>query len=129
MVDTTIGWRFPNKNNRSYYPYSMGETAENVAQRWKYRVRLKMSLRWNPNRRFLALSAEKWNDEIIAVELVQDQLVSWVTKDEHPRDTSLEKLARLKPALRRMEQLQQVIQPASMTVRQPLLASEEAVKL
>jgi acetyl-CoA C-acetyltransferase len=50
---------------------------------------------------FAALSAEKWNDEIIAVELVQDQLVSWVTKDEHPRETSLEKLARLKPAFKK----------------------------
>ncbi len=36
MADTTIGWRFPNKKlTDQYYPYSMGETAENVAQRWK----------------------------------------------------------------------------------------------
>jgi len=103
MVDTTIGWRFPNKNlTEQYYPYSMGETAENVAQRWKIsrtaqdEFALESQLKY-----FAALSAEKWNDEIVAVELVQDQLVSWVTKDEHPRETSLEKLARLKPAFKK----------------------------
>ena len=103
MVDTTIGWRFPNKNlTDQYYPYSMGETAENVAQRWKIsrtaqdEFALESQLKY-----FAALSAEKWNDEIVAVELVQDQLVSWVTKDEHPRETSLEKLARLKPAFKK----------------------------
>lgn len=103
MVDTTIGWRFPNKNlTDQYYPYSMGETAENVAQRWKIsrtaqdEFALESQLKY-----FAALSAEKWNDEIIAVELVHDQLVSWVTKDEHPRETSLEKLARLKPAFKK----------------------------
>ncbi len=103
MVDTTIGWRFPNKNlTDQYYPYSMGETAENVAQRWKIsraaqdEFALESQLKY-----FAALSSEKWNDEIVAVELVQDQLVSWVTKDEHPRDTSLEKLARLKPVFKK----------------------------
>ena len=103
MVDTTIGWRFPNKNlTDQFYPYSMGETAENVAQRWKIsrtaqdEFALESQLKY-----FAALSAEKWNDEIVAVELVQDQLVSWVTKDEHPRETSLEKLARLKPAFKK----------------------------
>jgi 3-oxoadipyl-CoA thiolase len=103
MVDTTIGWRFPNKNlTDQYYPYSMGETAENVAQRWKIsraaqdEFALESQLKY-----FAALSAEKWNDEIMAVELVQDQLVSWVTRDEHPRETSLEKLARLKPAFKK----------------------------
>jgi acetyl-CoA C-acetyltransferase len=103
MVDTTIGWRFPNKNlTDQYYPYSMGETAENVAQTWKIsrtaqdEFALESQLKY-----FAALSAEKWNDEIVAVELVQDQLVSWVTKDEHPRETSLEKLARLKPAFKK----------------------------
>jgi 3-oxoadipyl-CoA thiolase len=100
MVDTTIGWRFPNKSlTDQYYPYSMGETAENVAQRWKIsrtaqdEFALESQLKY-----FAALASEKWNDEIVAVELVQDQLVSWFTKDEHPRETSLEKLARLKPA-------------------------------
>ena len=103
MVDTTIGWRFPNKNlTDHYYPYSMGETAENVAQRWKISRTAQDEFALESQQKyFAALSAEKWNDEIIAVELVQDQLVSWVTKDEHPRDTSMEKLARLKPAFKK----------------------------
>jgi 3-oxoadipyl-CoA thiolase len=100
MVDTTIGWRFPNKKlTDEYYPYSMGETAENVAQRWKIsRTAQDEFALESQSKYFAALGAEKWNDEIIAVELVQDQLVTWFTRDEHPRETSLEKLSRLKPA-------------------------------
>jgi len=100
MVDSTIGWRFPNKKlTDQYYPYSMGETAENVAQRWKIsrnaqdEFALESQLKY-----FKALSTEKWDDELVAVELMQDQLITWFTKDEPPRETSLEKLARLKPA-------------------------------
>ncbi len=131
MVDTTIGWRFPNKNlTEQYYPYSMGETAENVAQRWKIsraaqdEFALESQLKY-----FAALSAEKWNDEIVAVELVQDQLVSWVTKDEHPRETSLEKLARLKPAFKKDGTVtagnSAGLNDGASAI---LLASEEAVK-
>jgi 3-oxoadipyl-CoA thiolase len=131
MVDTTIGWRFPNKKlTDQYYPYSMGETAENVAMRWKIsrmaqdEFALESQLKY-----FAALAAEKWNDEIVAVELIQDQLVTWFTRDEPPRDTSLEKLARLKPAF---------LKEGTVTAGNSaglndgaaaiLLASEEAVK-
>jgi 3-oxoadipyl-CoA thiolase len=131
MVDTTIGWRFPNKNlTDQYYPFSMGETAENVAQRWKIsraaqdEFALESQLKY-----FAALTAEKWNDEIVAVELVQDQLVSWVTKDEHPRETSLEKLARLKPAFKKDGTVtagnSAGLNDGAAAI---LLASEEAVK-
>jgi 3-oxoadipyl-CoA thiolase len=131
MVDTTIGWRFPNKKlTDQYYPYSMGETAENVAQRWKIsrtaqdEFALESQLKY-----YAALEAERWNDEIVAVELVQDQLVTWFTKDEHPRETSMEKLSRLKPAF---------LKDGTVTAGNSaglndgaaamLLASEEAVK-
>ena len=131
MVDTTIGWRFPNKRlTDQYYPYSMGETAENVAQRWKIsrtaqdEFALESQLKY-----FTALTAERWNDEIVAVELVQDQLVTWFTRDEHPRESSLEKLSRLKPAF---------LKDGTVTAGNSaglndgaaaiLLASEEAVK-
>jgi len=100
MVDTTIGWRFPNKKlTEQYYPYSMGETAENVAQRWKISRNAQDEFALESQTKyFSALAAEKWDDEIAAVEILQDQLVTWVTRDEPPRETSLEKLARLKPA-------------------------------
>ncbi len=131
MVDTTIGWRFPNKKlTDQYYPFSMGETAENVAQRWKIsRMAQDEFALESQAKYFTALAAEKWNDEIVAVELMQDQLVSWVTKDEHPRETSMEKLSRLKPAF---------IKDGTVTAGNSagindgaaamLLASEEAVK-
>jgi 3-oxoadipyl-CoA thiolase len=131
MVDTTIGWRFPNKNlTDQYYPYSMGETAENVAQRWKIsrtaqdEFALESQLKY-----FAALSAEKWNEEMIAVELVQDQLVSWITRDEHPRETSMEKLARLRPAFKKDGTVtagnSSGLNDGAAAI---LLASEEAVK-
>jgi 3-oxoadipyl-CoA thiolase len=131
MVDTTIGWRFPNKKLTDvYYPYSMGETAENVAQRWKISRTAQDEFALESHAKyFSALAAEKWNDEIVAVELIQDQLVTWVTRDEHPRETSLEKLARLKPAF---------LKDGTVTAGNSaglndgasaiLLASEEAVK-
>ncbi|HTB26606.1 MAG TPA: acetyl-CoA C-acyltransferase [Puia sp.] len=131
MVDTTIGWRFPNKKlTDQYHPFSMGETAENVAQRWKIsRMAQDEFALESQTKYFTALAAEKWNDEIVAVELMQDQLVSWVTKDEHPRETSMEKLARLKPAF---------LKDGTVTAGNSagindgaaalLLASEEAVK-
>jgi 3-oxoadipyl-CoA thiolase len=131
MVDTTIGWRFPNKKlTDHYYPYSMGETAENVAQRWKIsRIAQDEFALESQTKYFAALAAEKWNDELVAVEIMQDQLISWFTKDEPPRDTSMEKLARLKPAF---------IKEGTVTAGNSsgindgaaalLLASEEAVK-
>jgi acetyl-CoA C-acetyltransferase len=45
-----------------------------------------------------AKAANKWNDEIAAVEIGKKGLISWVVDDEHPRDTSLEQLSALKPA-------------------------------
>jgi len=131
MVDTTIGWRFPNKNlTDQFYPYSMGETAENVAQRWKISRTAQDEFALESQQKyFAALSAEKWNDELVAVELVQDQLVSWVTKDEHPRETSLEKLARLKPAFKKDGTVtagnSAGLNDGAAAI---LLASEEAVK-
>jgi acetyl-CoA C-acetyltransferase len=108
----------------------MGETAENVAQRWKISRTAQDEFALESQQKyFAALSAEKWNDEIIAVELVQDQLVSWVTKDEHPRDTSLEKLARLKPAFKK-DGTVTAGNSAGLNdgAAALLLASEEAVK-
>ena len=86
MADTTIGWRFPNKKlTDQYYPYSMGETAENVAQRWKIsRMAQDEFALESQTKYFAALAAEKWNDEIVAVELLQDQLVTLVHAGRTP---------------------------------------------
>jgi acetyl-CoA C-acetyltransferase len=100
IFDSTIGWRFINKRLADqYYPYSMGETAENVARQWKISRHAQDEFALaSQEKYFAALQAEKWGDEIVAVEMMNDRLVTWFSKDEHPRDTSLEKLGRLKPA-------------------------------
>jgi 3-oxoadipyl-CoA thiolase len=102
--DTTLGWRFVNpKLAAAYYPYSMGETAENVAERWHVaRDRQDAFALLSQQRAVAAIEAGVFDDQIVAVEVPQrkgDPIV--VARDEHPRaDTSLEALAKLKPAFR-----------------------------
>lgn len=100
MFDTTMGWRFVNKNlSALHHPFSMGETAENVAKQWKIsRTEQDEFALTSQQRYFAAKDAAKWADEIAAVELNNKGLISWVVNDEHPRETSLDKLASLKPA-------------------------------
>ena len=101
IFDTTIGWRFPNKKlNAMYYPYSMGETAENVASQWKISRHAQDEFAFESQQKyFAALASGKWTDEIIPVELTpnKDEQVIF-QRDEHPRQTTMEKLAQLKPA-------------------------------
>jgi len=100
MQDTTLGWRFVNKRLADmYYPYSMGETAENVARQWNIsREEQDVFAFRSQEKYFAAKDDNKWDDEITAVEVYNKDLVSWVVNDEHPRKTSIEKLATLKPA-------------------------------
>jgi 3-oxoadipyl-CoA thiolase len=100
VFDTTLGWRFTNsKLAEQYYPYSMGETAENVAKKWNIsrEEQDEFALR-SQEKYFTAKKANKWDDEIAPIEVYNDRLVSWIIHDEHPRQTSIEKLASLKPA-------------------------------
>lgn len=99
--DTTIGWRFTNKKlAEMHYPFSMGETAENVARQWNItREEQDMFACSSQQKYFEAKAAGKWTNEIIPVEITpnkEDQVI--FSADEHPRSTSLEKLAGLKPA-------------------------------
>ncbi len=104
IYDTTIGWRFTNpKLADMYYPYSMGETAENVAERWGISREEQDAFALSSQQKCAAaMQAGRFADEIIPVTVPQkkgDPIV--VDTDEHPRpDTTLEKLARLKPAFR-----------------------------
>ncbi|MFI5156897.1 MAG: acetyl-CoA C-acyltransferase [Chitinophagales bacterium] len=100
MFDSTIGWRFINPQlAEMYYPFSMGETAENVAKQWKIsRIAQDEFALSSQTKYFAAKEAGKWADEIIAVEMMNDKLITWFSTDEHPRETSIEKLAKLKPA-------------------------------
>lgn len=98
--DTTLGWRFINKKLASmYHPYSMGETAENVARQWNISREEQDAFALSSQEKyFAAKAANKWDEEITGLELFQNGLVSWIVNDEHPRQTSAEKLASLKPA-------------------------------
>ena len=82
-----------------YYPFSMGETAENVAKQWKIsREEQDAFAMQSQEKYFAALANEKWDDEIIPVEITENKQATIFKDDEHPRQTTLEKLAALKPA-------------------------------
>jgi 3-oxoadipyl-CoA thiolase len=89
--DTTLGWRFPNPRMEEMFPLeSMGDTGENVAERWDVsreeqdEFALRSQQRW---------AAADFSDELIAVKGVE--------RDEHPRpDTTREKLGSLRPVFR-----------------------------
>jgi 3-oxoadipyl-CoA thiolase len=93
--DTTLGWRFPNPRLEELFPLeSMGETGENVAERW--------GVSREEQDAFALRSQERWAAAHAAGRF-QDELVSVgdVTVDEHSRpETTAEKLAALKPAFR-----------------------------
>ncbi len=103
--DTTIGWRFTNpKLAEMYFPYSMGETAENVAERFgiSRQEQDEFALR-SHQRAAQAIAEGRFKDEIVPVVIPQrsgDPII--VDTDEHPRsDTSLKKLAALRPVFKK----------------------------
>jgi acetyl-CoA C-acetyltransferase len=93
--DTTLGWRFPNPRLEEKFPLeSMGETGENVAERWQVSREDQDAFALRSQQRWAAADeAGRFDDELVTV--------NGVGRDEHPRsDTSAEKLAALKPAFR-----------------------------
>ncbi len=104
LQDTTLGWRFVNPTlAEMYYPYSMGETAENVAERWGVSRERQDAFALESHRRSVAAAeAGRFDEQIVPVEVAgRKGEVTVVERDEHPRaDSSLEALARLRPAFR-----------------------------
>ncbi|HMO33665.1 MAG TPA: acetyl-CoA C-acyltransferase [Lacibacter sp.] len=100
LYDTTLGWRFLNPRLAELYPpYSMGETAENVARQWNISRQAQDAFALQSQERYFAAEAAgKWTDERIPVESLRGRDVEVVEEDEHPRRTSLEQLSKLKPA-------------------------------
>ena len=95
LYDTTLGWRFVNpKLVERFPPESMGETGENVAERWSVSREDQDAYALASQQRWAAAAAAgRFDDELVPV--------GDVTRDEHPRpDTTLEKLGSLKPAFR-----------------------------
>ncbi len=104
VFDTTIGWRFTNKKlSDKYYPYSMGETAENIALQWKIpRAEQDEFAYHSQNKYAIAHEAGKFNNELIPVNVYNSKgEITPIQKDENPRVTTLEKLAQLKPAFKK----------------------------
>ena len=104
LHDTTLGWRFVNPALAAmHYPYSMGETAENVAERWEVdRERQDAFALESQRRAVAAIDAGRFDDQIVPVPVPgRKGELTVVTRDEHPRaDTSLEALAALRPAFK-----------------------------
>ncbi len=132
MYDTTIGWRFTNKKLADmYYPYSMGETAENVAKQWKIgREEQDVFAMQSQEKYYAALEKGIWKHEIAPVEILGGKNEKiYFENDEQPRRSTLEKLATLRPAF---------VKAGSVTAGNSsgindgaaalLLASEDAVK-
>jgi len=95
MYDSTLGWRFPNPRLAELFPLeTMGETGENVAERWSVSREEQDAFALRSQQRWAAADeAGRFEDELVAV--------GDAARDEHPRpDTSAEKLASLKPAFR-----------------------------
>ena len=105
LQDTTLGWRFINpKLAEMHYPYSMGETAEKVAERWGVsRERQDAFALESHQRSVAAIEAGRFADQIVAVEVHgRKGEMTVVDRDEHPRaDTSTEALGKLRPAFKR----------------------------
>ncbi|MCX6208111.1 MAG: acetyl-CoA C-acyltransferase [Bacteroidetes bacterium] len=130
--DTTLGWRFINKKlSDLYHPFSMGETAENVAKQWNISREAQDIFALNSQEKYSkAKSENKFTNEIVAVEVAENKSTFLFTEDEHPRLTTLEKLATLKPAFTKDGTVtagnSSGINDGASAL---LLASEEAVKL
>lgn len=103
LFDTTMGWRFINPSLAAqYHPYTMGETAENVAEHYAITREQQDQFALSSQQKYArARNSGWWEQEITAVEIQNKGLIHWVVDDEHPRETSLEKLAALSPAFKK----------------------------
>jgi acetyl-CoA acetyltransferase family protein len=112
--DTTVGWRYNNPKIDAMYPIiSLGETAENIAEEMEISREEQDAFALESHRRAVeAINAGRFKDEIAPIEVLQRKgPPKMVDTDEHPRykivdgeyvlDTSMEQLARLKPAFRK----------------------------
>ncbi len=104
IFDTTLGWRFVNKAlSALHHPYSMGETAENVAERYNVTREAQDAFALRSQQRYAAAKAAgKFADEItpITIDLGKGKTMVF-EHDEHARETTIEALAGLKPAFKK----------------------------
>ncbi len=100
IFDTTMGWRFVNRQlAEMYFPYTMGETAENIAKQWNISRHAQDEFAMSSQQKYAKAHKEnKFKEEIIPVRVQLGKDTFDVEIDEHPRLTGLDKLAMLKPA-------------------------------
>jgi acetyl-CoA C-acetyltransferase len=100
IFDTTMGWRFVNRQlAEMYFPYTMGETAENIAKQWNISRHAQDEFAMSSQQKYAkALKENRFKEEIIPVRVQVGKDTFDVEIDEHPRLTGLDKLAMLKPA-------------------------------
>ena len=100
IFDTTMGWRFVNKKlSEMHHPYTMGETAENVAKQWNISREAQDAFAADSQRKYEEAHKEgKFSSEIIPIEVQQGKETIQFDKDEHPRLSAPDKLAALKSA-------------------------------
>jgi 3-oxoadipyl-CoA thiolase len=104
LADTTLGWRFVNpKLAAQHHPYSMGETAENVAEKWGVSREDQDCFALESQSKAAAAQRDgRFDDELIPVTVATRKGETIVSADEHPRpDTTIEALAKLRPAFRK----------------------------
>ncbi len=105
LYDTTLGWRFTNPRLADvHYPYSMGETAENVVERCGVSREEQDAFALESQHRWAAAhAAGRFDGEVVPIDVPggrRGETVS-IEVDEHPRpETTIEQLAGLKPAFR-----------------------------
>lgn len=104
LFDTTMGWRFINAAlSEKYHPYTMGETAENVATQWSISRAAQDAFAVNSQEKYQAAhEAQQFADELVpyTVSLGKGKTLHF-DKDEHPRLSTLEALGTLKPAFKK----------------------------
>ncbi len=104
IFDSTIGWRFTNpKLANLYHPYSMGETAENVAKKWNISRLEQDEFAYSSQKKYKrALEKNKFKEEIQPIEITRKKKETLIVSvDEHPRpDVSMEQLSKLRPAFK-----------------------------
>ncbi|HEX9649693.1 MAG TPA: acetyl-CoA C-acyltransferase [Cyclobacteriaceae bacterium] len=104
IFDTSIGWRFANpKLVDLFYPFSMGETAENVASQWKISRTEQDEFAHSSQLKYsLAHQGSKFDAEIVSVEILRKkEEVVIFAKDEQPRLSSMQVLAGLRPVFKK----------------------------
>ena len=100
VYDTTMGWRFTNPALSSLYqPFTMGETAENVAKQWNISRHAQDEFAQESQQKYAdANKANRFAEELIPVQVQVGKESFLFEKDEHPRLGTMEKLTQLKPA-------------------------------